>query len=49
MPIIRKVLLILTLIFIGLDSQSAAHEVKKIVKNKDCESMCIMEDAGKDS
>ena len=47
MPIIRKVLLILPLIFIGLYSQSAANEVKKIGKYKDWESMVIMEDAGK--
>ena len=47
MPIIRKVLLILPLIFIGLYSQSAANEVKKIGKYKDWESMVIMEDTGK--
>ena len=47
MPIIRKVLLILPLIFIGLYSQSAANEVKRIGKYKDWESMVIMEDAGK--
>ncbi|MDC0179089.1 invasion associated locus B family protein [Candidatus Pelagibacter sp.] len=47
MSIIRKILLILPLIFIGLFSQSAANEVKKIGKYKDWESMVIMEDAGK--
>ena len=47
MPIIRKVLLILPLIFIGLYSQSAANEVKKIGKYKDWESMVIIEDTGK--
>ena len=47
MPIIRKILLILPLIFIGLYSQSTANEVKKIGKYKDWESMVIMEDTGK--
>ena len=47
MPIIRKILLILPIIFIGLYSQSTANEVKKIGKYKDWESMVIMEDAGK--
>ena len=47
MSIIRKILLILPLIFIGLFSQSAANEVKKIGKYKDWESMVIMEDTGK--
>ena len=47
MPIIRKILLILPIIFIGLYSQSAANEVKKIGKYKDWESMVIMEDTGK--
>ena len=47
MPIIRKTLLILPIIFIGLYSQSTANEVKKIGKYKDWESMVIMEDTGK--
>ena len=47
MPIIRKILLILPIIFIGLYSQSNANEVKKIGKYKDWESMVIMEDTGK--
>ena len=47
MPIIRKILLILPIIFIGLYSQSTANEVKKIGKYKDWESMVIMEDTGK--
>ena len=47
MPIIRKILLILPLISIGLYSQSTANEVKKIGKYKDWESMVVMEDTGK--
>ena len=47
MPIIRKILLILPLIFIGLYSQSTANEVKKIGKYKDWESMVVIEDTGK--
>ena len=47
MPIIRKILQILPIIFIGLYSQSTANEVKKIGKYKDWESMVIMEDTGK--
>ena len=47
MPIIRKILLILPIIFIGLYSQSTANEVKKIGKYKDWESMVVMEDTGK--
>ena len=47
MPIIKKILLILPIIFIGLYSQSTANEVKKIGKYKDWESMVIMEDTGK--
>ena len=47
MSIIRKILLILPLTFIGLYSQSTANEVKKIGKYKDWESMVIMEDTGK--
>ena len=47
MPIIRKILQILPIIFIGLYSQSTANEVKKVGKYKDWESMVIMEDTGK--
>ena len=47
MPIIRKILLILPIIFIGFYSQVTASEVKKIGKYKDWESMVIMEDTGK--
>ena len=47
MPIIRKILLILPIIFIGIYSQSTASEVKKIGKYKDWESMVVMEDTGK--
>ena len=47
MSIIKKILLILPIIFIGHYSQSAAEEVKKIGKYKDWESMVVMEDTGK--
>ena len=47
MSIIKKILLILTIIFIGLYSQSIANEVKKIGKYKDWESMVIIETSGK--
>ena len=47
MPIIRKILQILPIIFIGLYSQSTANEVKKIGKYKDWESMVITETSGK--
>ena len=47
MPIIRKILLIIPLISIGLYSQSTANEVKKIGKYKDWESMVIIETSGK--
>ena len=47
MSIIKKIFLILPIIFIGFYSQSAANEVKKIGKYKDWESMVIMEDTGK--
>ena len=47
MPIIRKILLILPIIFISFYSQSNASEVKKIGKYKDWESMVIMEATGK--
>ena len=47
MPIIRKILLILSTIFIGFYSQVTANEVKKIGKYKDWESMVVMEATGK--
>ena len=47
MPIIKKILLILPVIFIGFYSSVTANEVKKIGKYKDWESMVIMEDTGK--
>ena len=47
MPIIRKILLILSIIFIGFYNQVTANEVKKIGKYKDWESMVIIEDTGK--
>jgi len=47
MPIIRKILLILPIIFISLYSQSTANEIKKIGKYKDWESIVIMEATGK--
>ena len=47
MSIIRKILLILPIIFISFYSPSTANEVKKIGKYKDWESMVIMEDTGK--
>ena len=47
MSIIKKILLILPIIFIGFYSQSTANEVKKIGKYKDWESMVLTEAAGK--
>ena len=47
MSIIKKIFLILPIIFIGFYSQSAANEVKKIGKYKDWESMVVIEDTGK--
>ena len=47
MPIIRKILLILSIIFIGFYNQVTANEVKKIGKYKDWESMVVTEDTGK--
>ena len=47
MSIIKKILLILPIIFIGLNSQSTANEVKKVGKYKDWESMVVIEDTGK--
>ena len=47
MSIIKKILLVLPIIFIGLYSQSTANEVKKVGKYKDWESMVVMETTGK--
>ena len=47
MSIIKKILLILTIIFIGTYSQLSAEEVKKIGKYKDWESMVVTEADGK--
>ena len=47
MPIIKKILLILPIIFIAFNSQLSAEEVKKIGKYKDWESMVITETSGK--
>ena len=47
MSIIKKILLILPIIFIGFYSPVAANEVKKIGKYKDWESMVVIEDTGK--
>ena len=47
MSIIKKILLILPVIFIGFYSQATANEVKKVGKYKDWESMVVMEDTGK--
>ena len=47
MPIIKKILLILPIIFVACNSQLTAEEVKKIGKYKDWESMVVTEAAGK--
>ena len=47
MSIIKKILLILPIIFIGFYSPVTANEVKKIGKYKDGESMVVIEDTGK--
>ena len=47
MSIIKKILLILPIIFISFNSQISADEVKKIGKYKDWESMVVTEAAGK--
>ena len=47
MSIIKKILLILPIIFISFNSQVSAEEVKKIGKYKDWESMVVTEAAGK--
>ena len=47
MSIIKKILLILSIIFISFNSQISAEEVKKIGKYKDWESMVVTEAAGK--
>ena len=47
MSIIKKILLILSIIFISFNSQLSVEEVKKIGKYKDWESMVVTEAAGK--
>jgi hypothetical protein len=47
MSIIKKILLILSIIFISFNSQISAEEVKKIGKYKDWESMVVTEADGK--
>ena len=47
MPIIKKILLILPIVFIAFNSQLSAEEVKKIGKYKDWESMVVTEANGK--
>ena len=47
MSIIKKIFLILPIIFVGFYNQSTANEVKKIGKYKDWESMVVIEDTGK--
>ena len=47
MSIIKKIFLILPIIFIGFYSQVTASEVKKIGKYKDWESMVVTEASGK--
>jgi len=47
MSIIRKILLILPILFISFNSQLTAEEVKKIGKYKDWESIIITEASGK--
>ena len=47
MSIIKKILLILPIIFIVFYSQATANEVKKVGKYKDWESMVVMEATGK--
>jgi len=47
MSIIKKILLMLPIIFIGTYSQLSAEEVKKIGKYKDWESMVVTESTGK--
>jgi hypothetical protein len=47
MSIIKKILLILPIIFVACNSQLTAEEVKKIGKYKDWETMVITEASGK--
>ena len=47
MSIIKKILLILPIIFIGFYSQAIANEVKKVGKYKDWEVMVMAEASGK--
>tara|TARA_B100001250_G_C19387053_1_gene608843 strand:- start:42 stop:554 length:513 start_codon:yes stop_codon:yes gene_type:complete len=47
MPIVKKIILILPIIFISCLSQLSADEIKKIGKYKDWESMIVSEATGK--
>ena len=47
MSIIKKILLILSIIFISFNSHISAEEIKKIGKYKDWESMVVTETTGK--
>ena len=47
MPIIKKIFLILPILFVASMSQLNAEEVKKIGKYKDWESMVVTEASGK--
>ena len=47
MPIVRKILLILPIVFICLLTQLSAEEIKKIGKYKDWESMVVIDTTGK--
>ena len=47
MSIIKKILLILSIVFIVINSQLSAEEVKKIGKYKDWESLVVTEATGK--
>ena len=47
MSIIKKILIILPIIFIAFCNQLSAEELKKIGKYKDWESMVVTEDSGK--
>ena len=47
MPLIKKIILILSIIFLSSFSQLLAEEIKKIGKYKDWESMVVTEPTGK--
>ena len=47
MPLIKKIILILSIIFLSSFSQLLAEEIKKIGKYKDWESMVVTEASGK--